>query len=163
MAEGRVPEFPRRYRTVPLTAVLVSGALLATPAVAAAKTKSYRVSASGKVSLTKREPATKKIEQRGTVSGTPFGRGTLTLRSRIAGRQQLEFSIRLVTPKGTVTGTGTATLKASGSQANYSGTLRITDGPRASRSIARSTLRVSGVGDSAARTTTVRITGTVRY
>jgi hypothetical protein len=163
MSRGRVTEVLRPRRAVPAVVAILGGALLVAPPVADAQTKTHRVSAAGTVKLTKREPATKKIEQQGTVSGRPFGRGTLTLRSRIAGRQQLEFSIRLVTAKGTVTGNGTATLKASGSQGNYVGTLRITGGTRAYRSIARSTLRVSGVGDSAARTTTVRITGTARY
>lgn len=161
MPEGRVPENSRLRAGATALVTVAAVGLAGPPAASAAKT--HQVSASGQVKLTKREPATKKIEQRGTVSGRPFGRGTLTLRSKLAARKTLEFSIRLVTPHGTVTGTGTATLKASGSQANYSGTVRITGGTRRYRSIARSTLRVAGVGDSAARTTTVRITGRTRY
>ncbi|MFA4928520.1 MAG: hypothetical protein WC558_08385 [Patulibacter sp.] len=160
MTEGRVPE-NRRGRWASTAAIAVAATLVAVPSADAAKT--YKVAASGQVKLTKREPATKKIEQKGTISGAPFGRGTLTLRSKLAGRKLLEFSIRLVTPHGTVTGNGTATLKASGSQADYSGQLKITGGTRRYASITRSNLRVSGVGDSAARTTTVRITGSARY
>lgn len=149
-----------RTATAVLSAAMVA-ALAGAPGASAAK--SHKVSASGKVKLTKREPATKKIEQKGAVTGTPFGKGTLTLRSRLAGRKQLEFSIRLVTRAGTVTGSGRATLKASGSQADYVGTVRITGGTRRYARIRRSTLRVTGVGDSAARTTTVRISGRARY
>lgn len=161
MTEGRVTENLRRRAASPVALAVAVAALAGAPAASAAKT--HKVSASGKVKLTKREPATKKIEQRGTVTGTPFGKGTLTLRSRLAGRKQLEFSIRLVTRHGVVTGSGTATLKASGSQADYRGTIRITGGSRRYAKIRRSKLRVSGVGDSAARTTTVRISGRARY
>jgi hypothetical protein len=161
MTEGRVTENFRRRAASPVALAGAVAVLAGAPAASAAKT--YKVSASGKVKLTKREPATKKIEQKGTVTGTPFGKGTLTLRSRLAGRKQLEYSIRLVTAHGVVTGSGTATLKASGSQADYVGTMRITGGTRKYARISRSTLRVSGVGDSAARTTTVRITGSARY
>lgn len=161
MSEGRVTENPRTRIGSTALAAVAAAALIGAPAASAAKT--YKINASGQVKLTKREPATKKIEQKGTVTGSPFGRGTLTLRSKLAARRTLEFSIRLVTPHGTVTGTGRATLKASGSQADYTGTVRITGGTRRYSRISRSNLRVSGVGDSAARTTTVRITGSARY
>lgn len=144
-------------------AAVAAAAIVGTSPVPASAASTYKVSASGKVKLTKREPATKKIEQRGPVTGSPFGRGTLTLRSRLAARRVLEYSIRLVTANGVVTGSGRATLKAGGSQADYSGTLTITGGSGRYKRVSRSNLRVSGVGDSAARTTTVRITGSVRY
>lgn len=127
----------------------------------AASTKS--VSASGTVKYVKREAATKKIEQRGKVAGKPFGSGTLTLRSKLAARKTLEYSVTLRTSRGTVTGAGRATLKASGSQANYSGYLNVTGGSGAYKRIKRAKLKVTGRGDSTARSTTVRISGSVRY
>jgi hypothetical protein len=163
MTEGRATENLRARGASTALAAVAAVALVGVVPAAASAARTYSVTASGTVKLTKREPATKKIEQKGTVTGQPFGKGTLTLRSRLAGRKQLEYSIRLVTPHGTVTGSGAATLRASGSQADYVGTLRITGGTRRYAKIRRSTLRVAGRGDSAARTTTVRITGRARY
>lgn len=127
----------------------------------AASTKS--VSASGTVKYVKREASTKTIEQRGTISGRPFGSGTLTLRSKLSARKTLEYSAVLRTRRGTVTAAGKATLKASGSQANYTGYLNVTGGTGAYRRIKRTKLTVTGRGDSTARSTTVRISGSVRY
>jgi hypothetical protein len=162
MSEGRVPKVVSgsRSRVAVATAVVALAGLGASSAWAAS---THGVSASGTVKLVKREPATKKIEQRGPITGSPFGRGTLVLRSKLAARRVLEYSIRLNLPGGTVDGTGRANLTASGSQADYRGTVRITGGSGRYRRISRSTLNVSGRGDSTARSTTVRITGSVRY
>lgn len=162
MTSGRASEHRSRRAlragaTLAVAAVAVTGAGTAW----AASTKS--VSASGTVKYVKREASTKKIEQKGDVSGRPFGNGTLTLRSKLAARKTLEYSATLRTSRGTVTGAGQATLKASGSQADYSGYLNVTGGTGAYKGINRAKLKVTGRGDSTARSTTVRISGSVRY
>jgi hypothetical protein len=144
-------------------AAVVAATVVVTGASTAWAASTRTVSASGTVKYVKREASTKKIEQRGTVNGSPFGRGTLVLRSKLAARKTLEYSVTLTTSRGRVTGAGRATLKASGSQADYSGTLRITGGSGAYRGISKRTLKVTGRGDSTARSTTVRISGSVRY
>lgn len=149
-------------RRAPLTAVLVAS-LAAGGAGTAWAASSRSVSASGTVKLHHREPATKTIEQRGTVSGKPFGKGSLTLRSKLVARKKLSFSVRLRTAKGTVTGNGTATVKASGNRSSFRGTLRILAGSGAYRRISRTTITVAGTGDSTSRSTAVRFSGRVRY
>ncbi|WP_320670853.1 hypothetical protein [Patulibacter defluvii] len=149
---------PSRPLVASATAVLLlSGAGTAWAA------SSKQVNASGTVKLHHREPATKKIEQRGSVRGTPFGSGSLTLRSKLAARKKLAFSVRFSTRAGAVVGSGTATVSTSGSRSSFRGTLRITGGSGRYRGISRSTLTVSGSGDSSSRSTTVRFSGRVRY
>lgn len=137
--------------------------LAATGASSAWAASSKRVSASGTVKYVSREASTKKITQRGTVKGSPFGTGTLTLRSKLAARKVLEYSVTLKTSRGTVTAAGRATLTAAGSQASYRGTLNVTGGTGAYKGIRRTKLNVTGNGDSTARKTTVRISGSVTY
>ncbi|MEH3055408.1 MAG: hypothetical protein PGN13_15625 [Patulibacter minatonensis] len=152
----RVTHLPRR------AVALVLCTLLAAPGVALAA-KRYRVSASGTVKFVKREAKTKIVEQRGTVKGQPFGTGTLTLRTKLAARKKLEYSIRFASKAGDVWGNGTAALEVSGSSATYKGTLKIQGGDGRYKGIGASTLTVSGSGPANVKTTNVRISGTVSY
>lgn len=157
---------PRAHRPLPTRlqaalAVLLAAALIAPAAAYAAKR--YSVSAGGTVKYHKREAKTKIVEQRGTVSGKPFGSGTLILRSKLAARKKLEYSIRLNTSRGSVWGNGTAALTVKGSSASYKGKLRIRGGSGSFKSIRSATLNVSGSGPANVRSTKVRITGSVVY
>lgn len=125
--------------------------------------KSYSVKANGTVKLHHREPATKTIEQRGTVRGTPFGSGSLVLRSKLVARKKLSFSVRLTTKSGVVRASGTADVSASGSKSSFRGTMRIDSGSGSYRKISRRTLNVSGSGDAQSRSTVVNIAGSIRY
>lgn len=143
-------------------ALVLIAALLVAPAAAYAA-KRYSVNASGTVKFHKREAKAKIVEQRGKVSGKPFGTGTLILRSKLAARKKLEYSIRLNTSKGSVWGNGTADLTVSGNTGTYKGKLRIRGGSGSYKNIKGSLLNVSGNGPANVRSTKVRISGSVVY
>lgn len=152
-------------RTTPLRAIvaLLLAALVIAPAAAYAATR-YSVNAGGMVKYFKREAKTKIVEQRGKISGKPFGSGTLILRSKLAARKKLEYSIRLNTSRGSVWGNGTASLTTKGNNASYQGTLKVLGGSGSYKKIRKGTrLNVSGNGPANVRQTTVKITGSVVY
>ncbi|MFT4036322.1 MAG: hypothetical protein QM679_12185 [Patulibacter sp.] len=156
-------QLPRIPRLRALASLLLAAALLIAPATASAG-KRYAVNAGGTVKFYKREAKAKIVEQRGKVSGKPFGSGTLILRTKLAARKKLEYSIRLTTSKGAVWGNGTASLTTKGSNASYKGTLTIRGGDGTYKKIRKGTvLNVSGSGPANVRTTTVKITGSVVY
>ncbi|MCK9249741.1 MAG: hypothetical protein M0P31_12315 [Solirubrobacteraceae bacterium] len=157
----RLPVGRPTARVALLLTVAVPVGGIAASSASARSTKS--VNAGGTVKYVKRDAKRKIVEQSGTVTGRPFGKGTLKLRSKLAGRKKLEFSIRLKTSRGTVWGHGTASLSVSGSRSKFTGTVRIDRGSGAYRKITRRTLKVTGSGDDSARSTKVRFTGRVRY
>ncbi|MFT4036362.1 MAG: hypothetical protein QM679_12385 [Patulibacter sp.] len=143
--------------------MLAAATLAAVPVTAVAATK-RSVNASGTVKYHHREAKAKIVEQHGTVKGQPFGTGALVLRSKLAARKKLSYSIRLTTKSGAVWGNGTADLTVTGTKASYKGTLRILGGNGSYKKISHSVLNVSGSGPANLRDdTTVRITGSVTY
>jgi hypothetical protein len=81
------------------------------------------------------------VEDHGHVSGTPFGRGSITLVGTLAGGR-LNGSFRLVYPRGSVTGTVAMPFTVSGGRITFDGTARFTAGTGAYRGISSGALHV---------------------
>ena len=80
------------------------------------------------------------IEDRGTVTGTPFGRGRVTLTGRLtAGR--FEGTFRLLFKRGSIAGTATMPYTISGNRISFNGTARFTSGTGAYRGITSGALK----------------------
>jgi hypothetical protein len=95
--------------------------------------KRHRLSLLG---ATRTVPATTAgtIEDRGTIRGTPFGRGSVTIAGTLA---DLRFTgtFRLVFPRGSVYGTAVMPLTITGTEIHFRGTARIAGGTGAFRGI----------------------------
>jgi hypothetical protein len=85
---------------------------------------------------TKMVPATTPgtIEDRGTVRGTPFGRGSVTIVGKLAAGS-LDATFRMRFPRGSVYGNTTAPFTIEGTNIHFRGTSRITGGTGAFRGI----------------------------
>jgi hypothetical protein len=81
------------------------------------------------------------VEDHGRVSGTPFGRGSITLVGTFKGGR-LTGTFRLVYPRGSVTGTVSMPFTISGGRIVFDGTAHFTAGTGAYRGISGGALRV---------------------
>lgn len=81
------------------------------------------------------------IEDHGTVSGTPFGRGSIVLTGRFAGAR-LTGSFRLLFRRGSISGTVALPFKISDGRIAFDGSARLTGGTGAYRGITSGRLRV---------------------
>jgi hypothetical protein len=80
------------------------------------------------------------LEDHGTVTGTPFGRGTIVLVATLkSGRATGPF--RLVFPRGSISGTFSLSFTISGNEIDFVGTSRFTGGTGAYRGISSGDLR----------------------
>jgi hypothetical protein len=99
------------------------------------------------------------VLQAGTFSGTPLGRGTVKVRTRVGAGRGSTVSFVLANRRGTVSGTGDCAVTFKGSQILYRGTAKITGGTGAFRRLRADHLRVSGRGDIAGEKFIVDIAG----
>jgi hypothetical protein len=83
------------------------------------------------------------LEDHGTVTGTPFGRGTVVLVGRLQGGR-LDATFRLRLRHGSVLGTATLRFTVADGRISFRGTARLTAGTGAFRGIASAPLRVEG-------------------
>jgi hypothetical protein len=81
------------------------------------------------------------IEDHGTVSGRPFGRGTIVLVGRLA-NGRLEGTFRLTFRRGSIVGTVSAPFTVSGGTIDFRGAARFTGGTGAFRGISSGALPV---------------------
>jgi hypothetical protein len=81
------------------------------------------------------------VEDHGRVSGTPFGRGSITLVGTFAGGR-LNGTFRLVYPRGSVTGTVSMPFTITDGRITFDGTARFTAGTGAYRGISSGALHV---------------------
>lgn len=128
---------------------------------ASAKTKARTLNASGELKRTAR-PAPLTSVQSGRLVGTPFGSGTMVLRSKLE-RAIVTSTFTLKTSAGTVRGRARARLTLDGDTAHYKGTATITGGTGRYRRVQGSGITFTGVGPVSAKRTTIRLRGTVRY
>jgi hypothetical protein len=99
-----------------------------------------RVSISGMTRMvTAATPGT--IEDRGTVTGTPFGRGTVTLVGAL-GDGRFTGSFRLLFGRGSISGTVSMPFTISGNEIDFRGTARFVAGTGAYRGISSPELQV---------------------
>ena len=81
------------------------------------------------------------IEDRGTVAGTPFGRGSITLVGTFMD-MRLTGSFRLLFARGSVSGTVSLPFTVTGNEISFRGTARFTSGTGAFRGISSRELQV---------------------
>jgi hypothetical protein len=101
------------------------------------------------------------ITQRGAVTGTPIGAGTIVMRDRLTGGGvRVAFTVSGV--GGSVSGTGAATLHVDGSTVQYHGTAELTGGTGRFSRVRAPNLTVTGSG-SLSGDTTLHVTGDEWY
>jgi hypothetical protein len=81
------------------------------------------------------------VEDHGTVTGTPFGRGSIVLVGRLVGGR-LEGTFRLTFARGSVEGTVSAPFTIAGDTIEFRGTARLAAGTGAFRGISSGALAV---------------------
>jgi hypothetical protein len=101
------------------------------------------------------------LKQRGTFSGSPLGKGTVTLRTTIGAGSGATFSFEMFNARGRVHGSGDVALDFKGSTIIYHGTAKITKGRGAFRTLRARRLRVSGSGPLSGETFHVALAGPV--
>jgi hypothetical protein len=175
---GRRLDLPAgwRYRTRRLTHDLAVGASgtativqdelqntyqLAGVARPAAKRKRHAVSIDGKTKMgTASTPGT--IEDHGTLTGTPFGRGTVEIVVTLAGGRATG-TFRMLFAKGSITGTVDMPFTIEGGEIDFRGTARFTGGTGAYRGISSGALAVHDHNTLDGQNGVVSLEGAARY
>jgi hypothetical protein len=175
---GRRLDLPAgwRYRTRRLTHDLAVGASgtativqdelqntyqLAGVARPAAKRKRHAVSIDGKTKMgTASTPGT--IEDHGTLTGTPFGRGTVEIVVTLAGGRATG-TFRMLFAKGSITGTVDMPFTIEGGEIDFRGTARFTGGTGAYRGISSGALAVHDHNTLDGQNGVVSLAGAARY
>ena len=139
-----------------LLVVAAPSAVAKTPA----KTKTVAVSVKG-VTKAVGSPAPGKVEDRGTVSGTPFGKGTIDLIATFDGTH-VTATYTVTTKKGKVFGTTDMTLTVVGNNLTLDGTAKITGGTKAYKGISGRGLKVLDTNTLDGQNGRIALTGKVR-
>jgi len=134
---------------------------LASAARPPGKLKRHAVSIDGK---TKMVPATTPgtIEDHGTLTGTPFGRGTVEILVTLAGGRATG-SFRMLFAKGSITGTIDMPFTIEGGEIDFRGTARFTAGTGAYRGITSGVLKVHDHNTLDGQNGVVSLEGAARY
>ncbi len=102
------------------------------------------------------------IEDRGTVSGTPFGRGSVRILVRLAsGRATGTFT--MVFPRGSVSGTLSMPFTITGGEIDFRGTAGLTSGTGAYRGITSGALQAHDHNTLDGQNGVVSLTGFAKY
>ena len=165
-----------RYRTRRLTHDLALGAngtativqdelqntyQLASASRPAGKRKRHAVTIDGKTKMvTASTPGT--IEDHGTVTGTPFGRGMVEIAVTLAGGRATG-SFRMLFAKGSITGTIDMPFTIEGGEIDFRGTARFTAGTGAYRGITSGALAVHDHNTLDGQNGAVSVRGAARY
>jgi hypothetical protein len=159
-----MPKRARRGRTIAwlapalsLSAYLLAVAPLAWPAA----TKSRPLSASAELKRIAK-PGPLSAVQSGTIRGTPFGTGTMVLRSTLK-MARVNSTFTVTTKAGKVSGRASARLTLDGDTATYKGTAAVTSGTGRYRRARGQNITFSGVGPISAASTKISLSGRVRY
>jgi len=175
---GRRLDLPAgwRYRTRRLTHELAVGASgtativqdelqntyqLASAARPAAKRRRHAVNIDGRTKMVEAStPGT--IEDHGTLTGTPFGRGTVEIVVTLAGGRATG-SFRMLFAKGSITGTVDMPFTIAGGEIDFRGTARFTGGTGAYRGISSGALAVHDHNTLDGQNGVVSLEGAARY
>jgi hypothetical protein len=101
------------------------------------------------------------LKQVGSFTGRPLGQGTLRLTTRLGQGKGAVFTFSMQTPRGTVSGSGTITLKLGKKLVSYAGTANITSGTGAFRSYRARNLHVTGSGGLTDKSYPIHLTGSL--
>ena len=102
------------------------------------------------------------IEDRGTVTGSPFGRGRVTLIGSLAGGR-FDGGFRMAFKRGSITGTALMPFAISGNNIAFNGTARITGGTGAYRGITSGRLPARDTNTLDGQNGRIWVDGYVRY
>ena len=134
---------------------------LASASRAPGKRKRHAVSIDGKTKMvTATTPGT--IEDHGTLTGTPFGRGTVEIVVTLAGGRATG-SFRMLFAKGSITGTVDMPFTIEGGEIDFRGTARFTAGTGAYRGISSGALQVHDHNTLDGQNGVVSVQGAARY
>ena len=123
--------------------------------------KRHRVSLDAKTkSVPTTQPGT--IEDRGSIRGTPFGRGTATL-NVVLGAGQATGTVRLLYPNGSITGSFDMAFSISGGEIDFKGTARFTAGTGVYRGITSGALAAHDHNTLDGQNGVVSVDGFARY
>lgn len=121
----------------------------------------HRVSITGAIK-TVGSPAPGTLEDRGTISGPPFGNGSVSLQVTFEG-SRVTGSFRIGTPRGSASGTVSMGFTISGSEITFSGTADFTDGTGVYRRIAGENLKAYDHNQLDGQSGTLSLDGHVTY
>jgi hypothetical protein len=127
----------------------------AQPAAAGAQTLDLRVS------VVQAPGSGAKLKYRGTFSGTPIGRGKVSLVTRLSGSGGATVTYVMRTSRGSFSGSGNVTLTYHGSTVDYRGKASITKGTGAYRHLRSNGLTISGQAGLTSERTSLRLSGPI--
>lgn len=151
-------------RMRPSAALLaVAAAWLVMPSAAHARTatRTVAVHMDAQTKSVVTPPPLPDVEDRGTISGTPFGRGTIDLFAHFDGTH-VTVRFTLTTQRGTVRGTADVTLTVNAPDIALAGTAKITGGTKRFRGIRGTGLRVLDTNHLDGQAGHIVMTGRVR-
>jgi hypothetical protein len=126
------------------------------------ESRRHRVDVTGSTkSVGSPEPGT--IEDRGTISGTPFGNGTIDLLATFQPGSRMTGTFTLRTKRGAVFGTLDTTYVITGNEIHFTGTADITGGTRSYRGISGTDLAVTDDNTLDGQNGSVTMQGFARY
>ena len=102
------------------------------------------------------------VEDRGTLTGTPFGRGTIVLNGRLADGR-LEGTYRLLFKHGSILGTVSAPFTIADNEIDFLGTGRLTGGTGAFRGITSGALKIHDHNTLDGQHGVLEVTGSATY
>ena len=102
------------------------------------------------------------LEDHGTLTGTPFGRGSVEIVVRLAGGRATG-TFRMLFAKGSITGTVDMPFTISGGEIDFQGTARLTAGTGAFRGITSGALKAHDHNTLDGQNGVVSLTGFARY
>jgi hypothetical protein len=98
----------------------------------------------------------------GTVTGTPFGKGKVTLNATLA-NGRMDGTFRLTFPDGSIVGTTSMPFTISGNEIDFKGTARFVGGTGIYRGITSGALAARDHNTLDGQNGTLSITGSARY
>jgi hypothetical protein len=123
--------------------------------------KRHRVGLDAKTkSVPTTQPGT--IEDRGSIRGTPFGRGKVTL-NVVLGAGQATGTVRMLYPNGSITGSFEMAFTISGGEIDFNGSARFTGGTGAYRGITSGALAAHDHNTLDGQNGVVSVDGFARY
>ncbi len=108
-------------------------------------------------------PAPGTIEDQGTVSGRPFGKGTIDLFATFAGGNRMTATFTIATERGSAFGTAKTTYTIAGGEIDFTGTAKLTGGTRRYRGIVGRKLKVHDHNTLDGQNGSITLDGSARY
>ncbi len=108
-------------------------------------------------------PGPGQIHDQGTISGKPFGSGTVDLLATLGANQTMTAEFTLANGRGSAFGTATTTYSISGSEITFTGTATIEGGTGRYRGITGTNLKVYDHNTLDGQNGTLTLTGKVRF